>query len=347
MRPRRVIRSGFTMIELATVVGIISILIALLLPAVQSAREAARRASCQSNLHQIGLAVQSYHGVNGCYPIGVTTWVGRADAQGERTVNYYGYFSVHARLLPLSEQVALFNSINFEAGASPLVTIAYPSANATEVAAADTNTTALSAAISLFLCPSDGAAMFVDGGTNYRGNTGVGGYPQRSFLHPDSGNGIFQEAVVTRDSQVVDGLSHTVEFSERLRGSGVHPLRPDRDYWVIRTGVYGTADDALAACRVAARPQFDGDGFVLAGDHWLWEGLDRTFYTHAQVPNGVIPDCLQGALKTPPGVSTARSHHFGGVNALMGDGSVRFIAETIAQAVWRALGTRNGGELVD
>ena len=78
-----------------------------------------------------------------------------------------------------------------------------------------------------------------------------------------------------------------------------------------------------------------------------WEGLDRSFYPHAQVPNGIVPDCLQGALKTPPGVSTARSHHFGGVNALMGDGSVRFVAETIAQAVWRGLGTRNGRELVD
>jgi prepilin-type processing-associated H-X9-DG protein len=96
-----------------------------------------------------------------------------------------------------------------------------------------------------------------------------------------------------------------------------------------------------------SRPYFDNDGFALAGDHWIWEGLDRTFYTHAQVPNGSIPDCLQGALKTPPGVSTARSRHFGGVNTLMGDGSVRFVGETIAPAVWRGLGTRNGGELVD
>ena len=67
---------GFTLIELLTVVGIISIIIALSLPAVQSARESARRASCQSNLRQIGLAVESYHGMNGCYPVGVTTTMG-------------------------------------------------------------------------------------------------------------------------------------------------------------------------------------------------------------------------------------------------------------------------------
>lgn len=338
---------GFTMIESMTVIGIISILVALLLPAVQSAREGARRARCQGNLRQIGLALESYHGTNGCYPVGVTTVGGRAGAQGYHPVVYYGLFSIQVRLLPMIEQVALYNSINFEVGASPLVTIAYPPPSPSEAAAAEANATALSATISLFLCPSDGGGAFAAGGTNYRGNAGVGGYPERSFLHPDSGNGLFQELRATKAAQVVDGLSHTVACCERLRGSGVHPLRPDRDYWLIRTGIYGTADDALASCRIAARPFFDSDGFAFAGDHWFWEGLDRTFYTHAQAPNGTIPDCLQGALKTPPGVSTARSHHPGGVNALMADGSVRFVSEMISTAVWRGLGTRNGGELVD
>ncbi len=338
---------GFTLIELLTVVGIISIVIAFSLPAVQSARESARRARCQGNLRQIGLAIESYHGMNNCYPIGVTTSKGRSVKQGSAPITYYGFFSIHTRLLPLIEQVPLFNSINFEAGASPLVTIGYPPANATEIAVAEANATVITTSISLFLCPSDGGGMFLDGGVNYRGNIGVGGYPNKTFLHPDSGNGIFQETVVTRQSQVSDGLSHTVAVSERLRGSGAHPLRANRDYWLIRTGVYGTADDALNSCRIAARPYFDEDGFALAGDRWFWEGLDRTFYTHAQAPNGTIPDCLQGALKTPPGVTTARSHHFGGVNALMGDGSTRFVGETISRSVWRGLGTRDGGELVD
>lgn len=346
MMRTRFASQGFTLIELLTVVGIISIITALALPAVQSARESARRASCQSNLRQLGLATESYHGTNGCYPVGVTTAMGGPNAQGYQPVRYYGFFSIHVRLLPMIEQVPLYNSINFDVGASPLTTIGYPPADATEVAAARTNATALSMGISLFLCPSDGGGTFA-GGVNYRGNTGVGGYPTRSFIHPDSGNGFFQDMAAIRQSQISDGLAHTVAFSERLRGSGAHPLRPDRDYWLIRTGVYGTADDGLNSCRIAARPYFDDGGFALAGDHWLWEGLDRTFYTHTQVPNGIIPDCLQGALKTPPGVSTARSHHFGGVNALMGDGSVRFVGETISQAVWRGLGTRDGHELVD
>ncbi len=346
MRRRRV-RGGFTLIETLTALGIISILIALLLPAVQSARESARRASCQNSLRQIGLALESYHGTNGCYPVAITTWVGPPGAQGVHPVMYFGYFSVQTRLLPMLDQVALYNSINFGIGASPLETIGYPPPSEPEIAAAAANATALSASIATFLCPSDGFGTFKQGGTNYRGNAGVGGFPDRSFIHTDSGNGFFQEDGLTRPSQVVDGLSHTVAFSERLRGSNGHPLRPDRDYWAIQTGNYGTADDGLTACRIAARPYYDSYGFVLAGDHWLWEGLDRTFYTHAQVPNGIIPDCLAGALKTPPGVSTARSLHPGGVNALMGDGSVRFVGETISQAVWRGLGTRNGHELVD
>ena len=70
---------------------------------------------------------------------------------------------------------------------------------------------------------------------------------------------------MTRVSQVVDGLSHTVAFSERLWGSGGHPLRPDRDYWVIRTGIYGTADDALTSCRIAARPCFDSERLCAGG----------------------------------------------------------------------------------
>ena len=135
MKPSRVHR-GFTLIELMTAVGIISILVALLLPAVQSAREGARRAKCQSNLHQIGLALASYQDTNRCYPIGITAAVGRADAQGFHPVTYWGFFSIHVRLLPMIDQVVLYNSINSSGSASPLVTIAFRPPDASEIAAA-------------------------------------------------------------------------------------------------------------------------------------------------------------------------------------------------------------------
>ena len=112
------------------------------------------------------------------------------------------------------------------------------------------------------------------------------------------------------------------------------------------TGAWGDADDLLVACRIAARP---GNDRVLndTGDNWFWTGLAQTHYGHAQAPNGEVPDCLHGATTPAAGLATARSAHPGGVNAAMADGSVRFVRSSLARTTWRALGTRNGGELVD
>ena len=87
--------------------------------------------------------------------------------------------------------------------------------------------------------------------------------------------------------------------------------------------------------------------FRSGGLWWFWTGKDQTLYTHTQPPNGRIVDCLTSGQQPPSGMVTARSMHPGGVNALMGDGSVRFVSDSIDPAVWRGLGTRNGAELVD
>lgn len=341
MRMNRARNKGVTLIELLAAIGVISILVGLTLPAVARAREAARRLVCQSNLRQIGVAVHAYHDLNNCYPISATTVV-RSSPRGGRSF-YLGSFSPHVRLLPWIEQRVLFDAINFDVGASPLATIGYPEATEEEIHSAEVNATVLLSRLSVYLCPSD-MGLQSPGAVNYRGNTGVGGYPSRSYLHPDSGNGFFMPLYLVKAADVTDGLSNTVSFSERVRGTGEGDPRPNRDYWLIRSGAYGTADDGLAACMIAARSSQNRDAFRFGGDYWMWEGLDRTSYVHAQEPNGKIPDCLQGALKTPPGISTARSAHDGGVNVLMGDGSARFAADSIARDVWRAIGTRNGLE---
>jgi len=336
-------RSAFTLVELLVCIGIIAILATLLLPAVQSAREAARRSQCMNNLKQLGLALHGYHDANLCFPSGITATMGRRMPDGTAPLAYSGYFSVHARLLPYLDQSPCFHSINFVVGTYPTTTITWPPLEPDEEATNATNATASRTSLAVFLCPSDGGP-FGQAGVNYRGNLGVGGYPQPSFIHPDSGNGLLATMNAIRIAQVVDGLSNTAAFSERLRGSAARPMTPSRDYWLCRIGVVGTADDFVAACRISARPEYDGVGFVNAGDGWFWEGRDRTYYNHAQTPNGPVPDCLQGALRTPPGVSTARSGHPGGVCVVMGDGSVRFVGDSIHLQTWRGLGTREGGD---
>ena len=98
-----------------------------------------------------------------------------------------------------------------------------------------------------------------------------------------------------------------------------------------------TADEALVGCRTAARPGAKLV-FTVGGRSWFWVGRERTLYTHTQEPNGPVPDCLFPSGISAVGTSTARSWHGGGVNVLMGDGSNRFVQESIDRSVWRGLG---------
>ncbi len=315
------------------VLGVISILTGLLLPAVQGAREAARRSRCQNNLHQIGLAVQSYQQTFDCFPIGY------AFKDFGRGYFYYGFYSVHTRLLPYLDELALYNAINFSLGTAPQPVTSYESAGNAA------NLTARTAQIGIFLCPSDGGP-FEDSGTNYRGNVGVGPVNATSIEFPDSNNGLFPELEFVRASYVPDGLSHTAAFSERLRGSGrASNPSPERDFWASQ-GFVSTADDQLKNCQIVARPATAG-AYVEAGQWWYWTGRERTLYTHTQTPNGRVPDCLWLNVQTALGMATARSRHPGGVNVLMGDGACRWFSSSVDQAIWRGFATRNGGELVD
>lgn len=328
---------GFTLIELLVVVSVLALLIALLLPAVQSARESSRRLSCQNNLKQIGIAVHAYVADIGTFPRAMISINSRDGS------HYAGFFSPHARMLAYLDARPEYNSINFALGTWPPDSLAGPVPAQAQPANAAQSTVSRRG-FSVFLCPSDGGP-FGGTGSNYRGNAGVGPYFSPWVESPDSGNGMFPEVSTVFASDVPDGLGHTVLFSERLRGSGGTPLDPARDVFP-RTGQVATADDVLAACRIAARPP-GTEGFTASGKSWFWTGRERTLFTHAQAPNGRIPDCSVGGMIPAADMATARSRHSGGVNVLMGDGSCRFVSESIQLNVWRSLGTRNGGELFD
>ena len=329
-------RPGFTLLELLVGVSIVGLLVALILPAVQSAREAARRLQCENNLKQIGLALHSYETSNKCFPLNwgnprVDPKLGRPFYIGARP------YSALTRLLADLDLQPLFASINFNVETFPNgaeCDFPFPQ-----------NLTAYGTSIAVFLCPSDGES--IPGGCNYRGNYGIGpcfGPTRQAY---DSGNGFYMFPGVLGPQSFPDGLSHTVAYGERLRGTGadggVFPARDFGDIDVMTYCVSRDADVALDCARLASTNGFPA--YRSAGFTWFYGDFECAAYNHAQEPNGRIPD----ALVAGPwfGIATARSLHPGGVNSLMADGSVRFVRQSVGRGVWRALGTRNGGELVE
>ena len=208
-------RRGFTLIELLVVIAIIAVLIALLLPAVQAAREAARRAQCVNNLKQIGLALHNYHSSNDCFPP-ASIPTGRLTKAGNSGA--FGSWSAHARLLANLEQNALYNAINWN----------YENVN--EAATNLMQSTAFTAKVNTFLCPSDvappgnldslilalpapGNNYFASVGSSFELNaTQTGGPPNGLFRFGGAALGI-------RD--VLDGTSNTIAFGEWKIGDQV------------------------------------------------------------------------------------------------------------------------------
>jgi prepilin-type N-terminal cleavage/methylation domain-containing protein/prepilin-type processing-associated H-X9-DG protein len=304
-------RKGFTLIELLVVIAIIAILIALLVPAVQKVREAANRSHCQNNLKQIGLALHNYNDVNKFLPTG-------GDA-----LNY----SVHANILPYLEQETLHKSINFSVSASD------PS-----------NAGPTAQKVAVFVCPSDplgnvGGALAT---CNYAANHGS--------RHVWTGDGINANGpffVANRKTlsiaTIEDGSSNTVGFSEKLHGDQNNAVV------TLRTDVYNTgeqafnADDAVAKCAAADTTNLGFQWNSNAGTTWIRGKSFITLYSHVGPPNSracAFPSGSPGGCQN----FTAISNHTGGLNALLLDGSVRFVNERINIATWRAIGSRNGGE---
>lgn len=307
-------RPAFTLVEVLVVVFVILVLVALLLPAVQSAREAGRRLQCANNLKQIGTALNGYAATEGAFPPGMVR---------------DGY-SFYAPLLGYLDQRPLYNSLNLDVPAS------FPYHDDPRIARTPNHTAAVTR-LGFLNCPSDGASPRVLATTNYAGNNGYGfeGTNARDA-------GVFDAwgASVT-PIKVADGLSNTVAVSEWVVGAGA-VVGSDRLGNVYHTPQIDDFERFVAACD-------SGEGFLNdippVGKFCLWLSAfpNNTLYNHNQGVNKL--SCSDGTGGFFKSSYTAASHHPGGVNSLFLDGHVSFVKDTAARAVWRGLGTRAGGEM--
>lgn len=331
-------RVGFTLVEVLTALGVIGLLMALLLPAVQAARESARRAQCANNLKQVGLALQQYVAASGVLPpVNLVT-----QRSPDGTFYSGNEHSPFVRLLPFLEQSALFDSINFDN---------LPG----ESAALGQNRTAMTTTLSALLCPTDGhRGPEGYARVSYRVSHGPSPLHAPSLRVAASMSGPFTVHQVYGPQDFTDGLSQTVGISERLMGdwvAGFHPRTGDYLLSATPGADVNEADPALAACAGLA---VSGQAESRGGESWFLSGFHFTGYNHVAPPNSRIPACAFDEARENEhnrtmhdGVFPATSHHPGGVNAGLLDGSVRFVKDSVAIKLWRGLATRSGGELID
>ncbi len=367
-------RRGFTLIELLVVIAIIAILIGLLLPAVQKVREAAARAKCQNNLKQLALAAHNYESANSTLPAGR----GR-HSTGWLAANGGSQPSVQAVVLSYLEQSSKYNLFNFDydvnndnAGPTAMPAIAL------------VNAKARNQDVPTYLCPSDSSDRQLDygggdgpyGRLNYfacvgslaardsssDAKAGIFAGPKWNFGAPGSPATNTQEPKGRSIVSVTDGTSNTCMFAEVMRGtltaSPSDSGKRDNTTIVQAGGTWNNYDGrAVTGCIGTPASQFSSSRAV--GHQYYRDFYTSSMYNHTLPPNwnrknqagepaqnhgcympGLTDDTSFNNMHIP-----ASSYHTGGVNAAMGDGSVRFFRDSIDFVAWQAFGSAIGGEV--
>jgi len=323
-------KRGFTLIELLVVIAIIAILVALLLPAVQQAREAARRTQCKNNLKQLGIALHNYHDTFNCFPPAhIRT---QSAIPANNTLTGWRGFSAHSMLLPYIEQTNLYNSIDFNTYFD-----------------APQNTAPRRTRIQAFLCPSDAPFTTAETGNNsYPGSMGtnLGQYVTQAFR-----NGVFNFDVTIRMRDIYDGTSNTVAFGEQLIGDNNGAAYRPGD--VVRGIAF--AGNAQKPTQVELDTYGNaclggiGNHHSHGGREWAIGMPAQTLFNTVAVPNWRFPSCQTctgcGWMDSQ-GVFPARSRHTGGVQICLADGGVRFVSENVDLNTWQNVGSINGSEVV-
>jgi len=359
-------RQAFTLVELLVVIAIIGTLVGLLLPAVQSAREAARKMSCQNNLRQFGLAMANFESARSCFP---PTDVRPNATSGNWSAG--GGWSLHARLLPYVEEGSLATGLDFKQAA---FTGPYNNQVPNPAFAA-----AFATPISMLLCASDPAPRvntangYSYGANSYMVSFGSGtadgnGGAYWDFSKPT--DGIVYENSKVRMSQITDGSSKTVVASEAVRSIGddktfpVGSPPPFPYQYTLNGSTYFNSgppltlktntstpttanidakvsnwatDSAVTGWRGASSAAMRGRGLA-----WAATTAGNSLTNGFTPPNSRIPDYVAHWS----GFFGPKSFHPGGANVLFGDGRVVLLSEGTDTTLHRALHSINGGEVV-
>jgi len=329
-------RPGFTALELLVVIAVIGVLIGMLLPAVQAVREAGRRAACANNVRQLALAAVSYEAANSTLP------PGRLGPQDPGNMMVGSNWGPIPRLLPYLGEKPLHKYIDFSKS------IYHPM-----------HATVGQAPLPILRCPSDYDRMGNNADSmalrpwtrnNYRA---CAGNDTGELLDDASerNNGVFTTGRNVALSQIDDGPGNTAMFCEAVLGDGNdNRISVPGDWFVLPTSGR-TRQDVYAAFAGLVPSVGSGAQVSVAGRHYLAGDYVESRYNHIMPPNrasGVVPTLgdLVTSINNGPQATTASSRHPGGVNLATCDGAVRFVRDEVDVAMWWAIGSIAGGEIL-